>query len=162
MEQVPFNIAPNVWQFAFHFASSRTLANCVHRLIRIHPWLEVGLAAFAALIPDLKDRGLFDSTVVLCGGEFGRTPKMNPVGGRDHWPHAFTVAITGGGIRRGHIVGATDPDGDKKEPEKPVRVQDLHATIQTALGLDPTNELITPVGRPLAPRGGSVIRELLS
>ena len=117
--------------------------------------------AFAALIRDLKDRDLFDSTIVLCGGEFGRTPKLNPVGGRDHWPYGFTIALAGGGIRAGHVVGSTDPSGESREPEKPVTVQDLHATIQHALGIDCEKELITPVGRPLALSDGKVIRELL-
>ena len=117
--------------------------------------------AFAALIRDLKARGLFDSTIVLCGGEFGRTPKLNPVGGRDHWPYGFTVALAGGGMRGGHVIGSTDPEGESKEPEKPVTVQDIHATIQHAFGIDPEKELITPVGRPLALSDGKVIRELL-
>ncbi len=117
--------------------------------------------AFAALIRDLKDRDLFDSTIVLCGGEFGRTPKLNPVGGRDHWPYGFSVALAGGGIRAGHVIGATDPEGESKESEQPVTVQDIHATIQHALGIDHEKELITPVGRPLALSDGKVIRELL-
>ncbi len=117
--------------------------------------------ALAALIRDLKDRGRFDSTVVLCGGEFGRTPKLNPLGGRDHWPYGFTVALAGGGLRTGHVLGATDPDGEKKEPDHPVRVEDLHATIQQALGIRPRKELVTPVGRPLALSEGRVIKELL-
>jgi uncharacterized protein (DUF1501 family) len=118
--------------------------------------------AFAALIRDLKDRGLFDSTIVLCGGEFGRTPKLNAVAGRDHWPYGFSIALAGGGIRAGHVIGSTDPEGESKEPEQPVTVQDLHATIQHALGIDHEKELITPVGRPLALSDGKVIRELLS
>jgi uncharacterized protein (DUF1501 family) len=117
--------------------------------------------AFAALIRDLKDRGLFDSTIVLCGGEFGRTPKLNPLDGRDHWPYGFSVALAGGGLRAGHVIGATDPAGESEEPEQPVTVQDLHATIQHALGIDHEKELITPVGRPLALSDGRVIRELL-
>ncbi len=117
--------------------------------------------AFAALIRDLKARGLFDSTIVLCGGEFGRTPKLNPVGGRDHWPYGFSVALAGGGMRAGHVIGSTDPEGESKEPEKPVTVQDIHATIQHALGIDPEKELITPVGRPLALSDGKVVHELL-
>src|SRR5262249_21040973 len=75
--------------------------------------------AFAALIRDLKERNLFDSTVLVWGGEFGRTPKLNPVGGRDHWPYGFSMALAGGGIRRGHIMGSTDPGGEKQTPEKP-------------------------------------------
>jgi uncharacterized protein (DUF1501 family) len=118
--------------------------------------------ALAALVCDLKERGLFDSTVVLCGGEFGRTPQLNPAGGRDHWPFGFSVALAGGGIRRGHVLGSTDPEGEAKEPEKPVRVQDLHATIQHVLGLDPHKELITPIGRPLALSDGRIIRELVA
>ena len=117
--------------------------------------------AFAALILDLKARNLFDSTVVLCGGEFGRTPKLNPVGGRDHWPYAFSVAVAGGGIRGGHVLGSSDPAGEKKEPENPVTVQDIHATIQHSLGINYEKELITPVGRPLALSDGHLIKELL-
>ena len=117
--------------------------------------------AFAALIRDLKERNLLDSTIVLCGGEFGRTPRMNAVGGRDHWPYAFSVALSGGGIRGGHVVGASDPEGEKKEPDRPVKVQDIHATIQHTLGINPEKELITPVGRPLALSDGEVIHELL-
>ena len=117
--------------------------------------------AFAALIRDLKERNLLDSTVVLCGGEFGRTPRMNPVGGRDHWPYAFSVALAGGGIRGGHVVGASDPEGEKKDPANPVTVQDIHATIQYSLGINPEKELMTPVGRPLALSEGTAIQELL-
>lgn len=117
--------------------------------------------AFAALIRDLKARGLFDSTIVVCGGEFGRTPKLNPVAGRDHWPYGFSMALAGGGIRKGFVMGSTDPEGEKKEPESPVRVQDLHATIQQVLGIDPRKELITPVGRPLGLSDGRVIKELV-
>lgn len=116
--------------------------------------------ALAALVRDLKERGLLDSTVVLCGGEFGRTPQLNAAGGRDHWPYGFSVAMAGGGIRRGHVLGSTDPQGEAKQPEKPVRVEDLHATIQHVLGLDPHKELVTPIGRPLALSEGRVIREL--
>jgi len=118
--------------------------------------------AFAALIRDLKERDLFDSTIVLCGGEFGRTPKLNAVAGRDHWPYGFSVALAGGGMRPGHVIGSTDPEGESKEPENPVTVQDIHATIQHALGIDHEKELITPVGRPLALSDGKVIRELLT
>lgn len=118
--------------------------------------------AFTALLGDLKERGLLDSTVVLCGGEFGRTPKVNVVGGRDHWPYGFSVALAGGGIRGGRVLGASDPEGESKEPSRPVMVADLHATIQTALGVNPEKEIITPVGRPIALSEGSVIPELLA
>jgi uncharacterized protein (DUF1501 family) len=117
--------------------------------------------AFAALIRDLKDRGLFESTIVLCGGEFGRTPKLNPFEGRDHWPYGFTVAMAGGGIRRGYVHGATDPEGENREPKDPVRVQDLHATLLQGMGINPEKEIRTPVGRPLALSDGVVIDRLL-
>lgn len=117
--------------------------------------------AFATLIRDLKDRDLLDSTVVLCGGEFGRTPKINPGEGRDHWPHAFSVAMAGGGIRGGTVIGATDPEGVKKEPENKVRVQDIHTTVMHALGIDPDVEYISPAGRPITLSDGRRIKGLV-
>jgi uncharacterized protein (DUF1501 family) len=99
--------------------------------------------------------------VVLCGGEFGRTPKLNPLGGRDHWPHAFSVAIAGGGIQAGRVVGSTDPSGVKMEPENPVHVEDIHATILQALGIKSEKKVMTPVGRPIALSEGTAIEELL-
>lgn len=117
--------------------------------------------ALAALIQDLKQRKLLDSTVVLCGGEFGRTPKINALEGRDHWPYGFSVALAGGGIRGGQVLGATDPEGEKREPTHPAGVQDIHATIQAALGVNPEKELVTPVGRPMALSDGKVLKELL-
>ncbi|MBL9139533.1 MAG: DUF1501 domain-containing protein [Verrucomicrobiales bacterium] len=117
--------------------------------------------AFAALLRDLKERDLLDSTLVLCGGEFGRTPKLNPVGGRDHWPYGFSVAIAGGGVRGGQVLGATDPTGERREPSQPVGVADLHATLHAALGINPEKEIVTPVGRPIALSDGRVLRSLL-
>ena len=117
--------------------------------------------AFAALIKYLRDRDLLDDTIVLCGGEFGRTPSINPAGGRDHWPHGFSIALAGGGIRRGHIVGQTDPDGGKVAFEKGVPIEDIHATVMAATGIDFQHELDTPVGRPMKLSQGKVINELL-
>jgi hypothetical protein len=117
--------------------------------------------ALAALIRDLKERALLENTIVLCGGEFGRTPELNPLEGRDHWPHGFSFLIGGGGIAGGKVIGSTDPEGISKSPENPVRVQDLHATIQHSLGIDPEKEIITPVGRPIFLSEGNVVRELL-
>ncbi len=116
--------------------------------------------AFAALIRDLKRRGLLEHTVVLCGGEFGRTPKVNPLGGRDHWPHGFSMLLGGGGFAGGRVIGSTDRDGMKETPENPVRVEDLHATVQAQLGLDSTKEIMTSVGRPIALSEGRVLSEL--
>ena len=72
--------------------------------------------AFSTLLRDLKERKLFDKTVVLCTGEFGRTPKINPAGGRDHWTNGFSLALAGGGIRGGQALGATDPEGRQDPP----------------------------------------------
>ena len=116
--------------------------------------------ALAALVGDLQERGLWQRTIVLCGGEFGRTPTINPVGGRDHWPHGFSVAIGGGGLRGGAVVGATDPAGGR-EVHDPRQVGDLHATILAALGIDPAKQIITPIGRPLKLADGKAMRELL-
>ncbi len=117
--------------------------------------------AFAMLIRDLKQRELLDNTVVLCGGEFGRTPKLNGLEGRDHWPHGFSLALAGGGIAGGRVVGATDPSGEKQAPDRPVPVADIHATIQTVLGIDPQDELMTTANRPLALSEGKPVSELL-
>ncbi|MBL8797181.1 MAG: DUF1501 domain-containing protein [Planctomycetia bacterium] len=116
--------------------------------------------AFAALLKDLKQRDLLKKTVVLCLGEFGRTPNINPAAGRDHWPDGFSAAIAGGGIRPGVVVGATDPQGSKKV-ERPVTVGDLHATVLTALGLDPKHANASPIGRPIRLAEGEAVKELI-
>ena len=118
--------------------------------------------AFAALIKDLKSRGLLDSSIVFCGGEFGRTPKLNPFEGRDHWPHGFSVALAGGGFRKGLVIGSTDPEGVSEKPEKPVKVEHVHATIQSLMGIDPEKELLTPVGRPMTLSDGFPVDELIA
>jgi hypothetical protein len=124
--------------------------------------------AFAALIKELKARDLLSSTVVLWAGEFGRTPRVNPAGGRDHWPHGFTAAVAGGGIVGGRVLGETSPELDEKTLDKtrhvrePRSVEDLHATILHALGIDYKKEIETPIGRPMALCSGQVIRELFA
>jgi hypothetical protein len=117
--------------------------------------------AYATLIHDLRTRGLLDRTIVLCCGEFGRTPEINKLEGRDHWPHGFTMALSGGGLRGGKVIGATDPEGGK-EVEDPRKVQDVHATILTALGLDPRKENISAAQRPIKLADGDPISELLA
>ena len=119
-------------------------------------------AAYASLIRDLKRLNLLESTLVICGGEFGRTPKINNLGGRDHWPHAFSMLVAGGGFAGGRVIGATDPEGAKKEPEKPIFVEDLHATALDLLGVDYLKEIMTPIGRPMALSKGDVVEELKS
>ncbi|QDT35052.1 DUF1501 domain-containing protein [Thalassoglobus polymorphus] len=126
--------------------------------------------AFAALISDLKDRDLLDSTIVLCMGEFGRTPRLNPLEGRDHWPMGFSCVLGGGGIRSGVVIGETDPEAAKEEdkrvtertpPKNPVSIPDLYATILTVMGLDPYEEVQSPIGRPFMLSEGSAVEQLL-
>lgn len=121
-------------------------------------------AAFAATIQQLKEQDRFDDTIVLCGGEFGRTPNINPAAGRDHWPHGFSVVLAGGGIRRGVVLGETDPEGSMVTPETQgaVRVEDIHATIHSALGIDYSKMYDTPIGRPMAISEGSPISPILA
>ena len=115
--------------------------------------------AFAALIADLRERDLLASTVVLCGGEFGRTPRLNRLEGRDHWPQAFSWAIAGGGLRGGQVIGSSDPEGGRQVVD-PRAIEDLHATALVALGIDPETELVTPDGRPVKLSEGTPITEL--
>ncbi len=123
--------------------------------------------AFAALIRDLKRRDMLDSTMVLCGGEFGRTPFLNAVGGRDHWPHGFSVALAGGGIQGGRVVGETNPmpkrgaPGNLADLKDPHAVEDIHATILKAMNIDLHQELDTPIGRPMKINEGRPIDRLL-
>lgn len=117
---------------------------------------------FATLIQDLKQRGLLDTTLVVWMGEFGRTPKVNPNGGRDHFPRAFNVAAAGGGIKGGQVIGATSKDGTEVT-DSPASIQDLLKTFCTALKVDPNKENVSPQGRPLKiVDGGKVISQLLA
>src|SRR5262245_1902898 len=104
--------------------------------------------AWSALMEDLHERGLLDSTVVVWMGEFGRTPAINPQRGRDHYPKAWSVVLGGGGIRGGQLVGRTSADGLTVE-DRPVSTPDLLATICLALGLDPARQNISNVSRPI-------------
>jgi uncharacterized protein (DUF1501 family) len=116
--------------------------------------------AFAALVRDLKEHGLWERTVVLCMGEFGRTPAINRLGGRDHWPNGFSLGLAGGAIRGGQAVGETDPEG-KKDPADAVTVGDVHATVLTAVGIDPQKVMTTPIGRTTRLADGRPIAALL-
>lgn len=116
----------------------------------------------ATLISDLKTRGLLEKTVVLWTGEFGRTPKINPRTGRDHFPRAFNSWIAGGGIRGGQVIGSTTADGSAVA-DRPVSVNDLLASVCKALQVDPNHENMSPLGRPMKiVDGGEAIRELFS
>ena len=116
--------------------------------------------AMAALLKDLKRRGLLEKTIVVCAGEFGRTPQVNAAGGRDHWPSSFSVALAGGGIRGGTIVGESDPEG-KDWPKNPTQVGDLHATVLHACGIDYAAIQQTATGRTVPIAEGKVIPGLL-
>ncbi|MFN6189550.1 MAG: DUF1501 domain-containing protein [Planctomycetia bacterium] len=105
--------------------------------------------AYAALIGDLFERGLLDDTLVAGLSEFGRTPKVNPAGGRDHYPQCFTVSFAGGGVKGGRAVGASDTIG-AFPAERPVKPGDIVATIFHSLGLDHEKHLPGPAGRPFA------------
>ena len=124
--------------------------------------------AFAALIRYLQERDLLQSTVVMCGGEFGRTPSINDLGGRDHWPHGFTVALAGGGIAGGRVVGETSPEPDEDAQDKtrfikdPHNIADIHATVLQAVGINYDAQVQTPIGRPMYISEGQAIKELLS
>ena len=116
---------------------------------------------YAALIEDLDQRGLLDATMVCNLAEFGRTPRVNPAGGRDHWPQCFTCGFAGGGVQGGRIVGASDPIG-AVPADRPVQPADVAATIFHSLGFDVHSSLPGPGGRPfpIVDSGHSPIHEL--
>jgi hypothetical protein len=116
----------------------------------------------AALIEDLDERGLMDNTMVIALGEFGRTPKVNDRGGRDHWPHAMSVLMAGAGIPRGQVVGATDVKGYNAS-ENVYSPEDFAASLYTKMGINPQQVLHTNTGRPVQlVNGGKPIKELFA
>jgi uncharacterized protein (DUF1501 family) len=120
-----------------------------------------------ALIDDLDERGLLDTTLVIAMGEFGRTPAINPNLGRDHWPNCWSLALSGGGIKTGQVVGSSDEKG-YNVASRVVTMGDLYATIYKALGIDWRKEYMSPIGRPvkiansLEDRTGEPVEELLA
>ena len=118
--------------------------------------------AFAALINDLDSRGLLATTLVTVTSEFGRTPKINSTGGRDHWPKVFSIVMAGGGIKRGLVYGGSDATA--AEPEtNPLPVEDFSFTLYTQLGIDPDTILYAPGNRPArVVYGGKPAKELLA
>jgi hypothetical protein len=117
--------------------------------------------AFSALILDLEERGLLDSTLVLMMGEMGRTPQINNRAGRDHWSMAQTILWAGGGVKKGQIIGATD-DRAAYPTTEPYGVEDVLCTIHRQLGIDATKTYYTPLGRPVPiVNGGRVIPGLV-
>ena len=118
--------------------------------------------ALAALITDLERRGLLDTTMVMVTTEFGRSPKINKDKGRDHWPRVFSIALAGGGIKKGQIYGASDATAS--EPAKdPLSVEDMATTMYNQLGIVADKELMAPGGRPIEiVKDGKVIEALLA
>ena len=102
----------------------------------------------SALLEDLDQRGLLESTVVIATGEFGRTADINHRKGRDHWPDCWSLVVGGGGIQGGQVIGASDERG-AYVAERPVSIGDLYATIYKAMGIDWAKTYMTPVGRPI-------------
>jgi len=124
--------------------------------VLVPPWDQ----AYAALLDDLRQRGMLERTLVVCMAEFGRTPKFNARAGRDHWGHVFSVALSGGGIRGGVVHGVSDAQGGYPR-EGMVRPQDITATIFDRLGITPGTMLHDSVGRPMPVTRGDVIREIV-
>jgi uncharacterized protein (DUF1501 family) len=141
-------IVLNGWDTHFdNFARVRDLAGQVDQ-------------PFAFLLEDLKQRGMLDSTLVVWMGEFGRTPKINPRGGRDHYPRAFNLVMAGGGVRGGQVIGKTDEAG-ADVVDRPVGVADLLQSFCKSLDINPSIENIASNGRPIKiVDGGQPINEL--
>lgn len=118
--------------------------------------------AYATLLKDLEDRGKLEDTLVVWMGEFGRTPKIKDDGGRDHYAKGWITCLSGGGVKVGQVIGATDKDG-VEVTDRPVSVQDLFVTFCQVLGIDPRSEYHTNEDQPLQlVKGGEVIRELFA
>jgi hypothetical protein len=117
--------------------------------------------SLSALIEDLDARGLLESTLVVAMGEFGRTPKINPNGGRDHWPDCYTVLLAGGGVKGGAVFGASDRSGAFPARD-PVSPADLAATIFWRFGIDPSSEIHDLTGRPWRVAEGQPLRSLFA
>jgi hypothetical protein len=118
-------------------------------------------AGWATLMRELDELGLLDSTTILWIGEFGRTPTINPQGGRDHFPAAWTCVFAGGGIKGGQAYGSTSKSGEEVTEGK-VDIPDILATLASAVGVDPGEQNISEQGRPIKIAEGMPIREILA
>jgi uncharacterized protein (DUF1501 family) len=117
--------------------------------------------AYSALLEDLHQRGLLETTLVLAMGEFGRTPKLNPRGGRDHWPGCWSVLFAGGGVCGGQVIGSSDATGAEPR-DRPVTPAEIAASVYSALGIAPNTRLIGPENKPLALVEASPVAELFN
>jgi uncharacterized protein (DUF1501 family) len=104
-------------------------------------------AAYTALLDDLEALGLLKTTLVVAGGEFGRTPRLNFRGGRDHWPGVWSMLLAGGGIHGGQVLGSSDAIGSEPR-DRPIWPEEVLATVYHALGIDPRTCLLDAAGRP--------------
>jgi uncharacterized protein (DUF1501 family) len=117
--------------------------------------------AWAALLGDMQTRGMLENTLVLVWGEFGRTPRINPGAGRDHWPGAMSVVMAGGGLRVGQAIGVTDARAEYPR-ERPIAPEDILSTMYHVLGIDQNREYHNEAQRPLKIlNSGTPIRELV-
>ncbi len=116
-------------------------------------------AAYTALLEDLHQRGMLDSTLVLAAGEFGRTPELNPRGGRDHWPGCWTVLFAGGGVRGGQVIGASDKSAGEPA-DRPVSPAEIAASVYRALGVRPQTTVVGGNGQPISVCEAAPIAEL--
>jgi uncharacterized protein (DUF1501 family) len=127
------------------FSDFDTHSGNFQRMRHMLPILDLGLHA---LIRDLEDRGMLDDVTIVAWGEFGRTPKINSKGGRDHWPQVGPALLAGGGIRAGQVIGSTDRTASTAT-SRPVCYQEILATLYKNLGIDPYRVTISdPNGRP--------------
>lgn len=117
--------------------------------------------AFSALLTDLSDRGMLEETMVVWMGEFGRTPKVNMTGGRDHWPKVMSVVMAGGGLKGGVAVGSSNARAEEPA-DRPIKPEDIAFTMFEGLGIDPGKIYHTPTGRPIRiAQDGATIKELV-
>jgi hypothetical protein len=118
--------------------------------------------AFSRLIRDLEDRGMLDKTLVMVSSEFGRTPKINNTNGRDHWPRVFSVAMAGGGIKKGHIYGTSDALGGEPDTN-PVSPMDLARTMYRLIGINADKRIVADGVRPIdIVNGGSLLTDIIA
>ena len=118
--------------------------------------------AFARLITDLEERGMLSKTLVMVSSEFGRTPKVNNTNGRDHWPRVFSVALAGGGVKRGHIYGTSDALGGEPDTN-PVGPADLARTMYRLIGINGDKRIVADGGRPIdIVNGGTLLNDVIA
>jgi len=115
--------------------------------------------AYSALLEDLSQRGLLDQTLVVAMGEFGRTPQLNPRGGRDHWPGVWSILFAGGGVKGGQVIGTSDSNGAEPK-DRPISPQEVAASIYRGLSIDPNTRLIGPDNQPISLVDAEPIYEL--